>query len=240
MRKTIALLLSFLVLLLGQAEAKLVEYYHLDALGSVRAVTDARGRLVERHDYLPFGEEWKPPLPRMNQRRFTGKERDRETGFDYFGARYYSAEVGRFTSVDPATTLEENLLDPQRWNRYAYGRNNPLRYADPDGRIIDTIADIAFIGYDLFDIGRSLLRGEGISGTQLGALGTDVVAAAIPLATGAGFGVRAAAKAEHAATEAARAGEALVTANRARGLESEARILRELAETKSTGEALRA
>ena len=43
-------------------------------------------------------------------------------------------DVGRFTTVDPVYTWQENLEDPQRWNRYAYVRNNPLRYVDPDGR----------------------------------------------------------------------------------------------------------
>ncbi len=64
--------------------------------------------------------------------KFTGKERDAETGLDYFGARYYSGAQGRFTSVDPdnAGALED---DPQSWNAYAYGRNNPLKYTDPDG-----------------------------------------------------------------------------------------------------------
>ena len=52
----------------------------------------------------------------------------------YFGARYYGAKTGRFTAVDPVYTWQENILDPQRWNRYAYGRNNPFRYVDPDGR----------------------------------------------------------------------------------------------------------
>jgi RHS repeat-associated protein len=73
-------------------------------------------------------------------RKFTGKERDTETGLDYFGGRYYSSPVARFTTVDPSMTIEENLLDPQRWNRYAYGRNNPLRYVDPDGRDPKTVA----------------------------------------------------------------------------------------------------
>lgn len=52
----------------------------------------------------------------------------------YFGARYYRADLGRFTTVDPEMTLDENLVDPQKWNRYAYARNNPLKYVDPDGR----------------------------------------------------------------------------------------------------------
>jgi RHS repeat-associated protein len=56
----------------------------------------------------------------------------------YFGARYYGSKIGRFTTTDPVYTIEENLLDPQRWNRYAYARNNPLRYVDPDGRTIVT------------------------------------------------------------------------------------------------------
>ena len=51
----------------------------------------------------------------------------------YFGARYYGSRIGRFTTVDPALD-QEALLNPQKWNRYAYSRNNPLRYVDPDGR----------------------------------------------------------------------------------------------------------
>src|SRR5207249_8874003 len=71
-------------------------------------------------------------------KRFTGKERDAETGLDYFGARYYGSKIGRFTTTDPVYTWRENLVDPQRWNRYAYGRNNPLRFVDPDGRELRT------------------------------------------------------------------------------------------------------
>jgi RHS repeat-associated protein len=59
----------------------------------------------------------------------------------YFGARYYRADLGRFTTVDPVYTWQENLTDPQRWNRYAYVRNNPLRYTDPDGRCLYPGAD---------------------------------------------------------------------------------------------------
>jgi RHS repeat-associated protein len=63
---------------------------------------------------------------------FTGKERDGETGLDYFGARYYSGAQGRFTSPDNFLN-DTTALDPQRWNLYAYARNNPLRYVDPNG-----------------------------------------------------------------------------------------------------------
>ena len=63
----------------------------------------------------------------------TQKERDIETDLDYFLARYYSAKQGRFTSVDPENA-GANPDDPQSWNGYAYARNNPLVYTDPDGR----------------------------------------------------------------------------------------------------------
>lgn len=122
------------ILLLEGGSVVTVEYSHLDALGSVRAVTDAVGVVLRRHDFLPFGEEWQPAAPPGDTRLFTGKERDLETGLDYFGARYYAATTGRFTTVDPLMTLADSTEEPQKWNRYAYVRNNPLRYVDPDGR----------------------------------------------------------------------------------------------------------
>jgi len=119
--------------------AQVVEYYHLDALGTVRAVTSQTQQVLEQHAYMPFGEELcnGVPCPSVTPgqpRRFTGKERDTETGLDYFGARYYEAPIARFTTVDPSMTPTENIFDPQRWDRYAYGRNNPLKHVDPDGR----------------------------------------------------------------------------------------------------------
>jgi RHS repeat-associated protein len=116
-----------------------VQYYHLDAIGNVRAVTDQSGAIVERHDYLPFGEECttgacasNPGLAGGQPKHFTGKERDVETGLDYFGARYYGSATGRFTTVDPVR-MSVALSRPQTWNRYAYALNNPLSVTDPFG-----------------------------------------------------------------------------------------------------------
>ncbi len=67
------------------------------------------------------------------RQQFTSKERDNETGLDYFGARYYSSAQGRFTSVDPENAGADPS-DPQSWNGYAYARNNPLKYTDPNGQ----------------------------------------------------------------------------------------------------------
>jgi RHS repeat-associated protein len=119
------------------AAAPTVEYYHVDAVGSVRAVTDKDGNVVRRHDYFPFGDGPVEVAPGTDPVRFTGKERDVETGLDYFGARYYASRSGRFTTVDPALDIEQALVDPQLWNRYTYVRNNPFRFVDPDGR--DTV-----------------------------------------------------------------------------------------------------
>jgi RHS repeat-associated protein len=112
-----------------------VVYYHTDAIGSVRAITDATGAVIGRYDYLPFGELWPSvPPPPTEVRQFGGKERDEETGLDNFGARHMRAASGRFTTVDPLMDLEAALTDPQRWNRYSYVVNRPLVMIDPDGR----------------------------------------------------------------------------------------------------------
>jgi RHS repeat-associated protein len=64
--------------------------------------------------------------------RCTGKERDAESGLDYFGARYFSGAQGRFTSAD-APFADQHAEDPQSWNLYGYVRNNPLKNTDPNG-----------------------------------------------------------------------------------------------------------
>ena len=65
--------------------------------------------------------------------RFTGQERDTESGIDFFKARYASAPQGRFQSPDPAGMFVADPTNPQSWNLYAYVMNNPLNYKDPTG-----------------------------------------------------------------------------------------------------------
>jgi RHS repeat-associated protein len=62
----------------------------------------------------------------------TSKERDSESGLDYFGARYMSSAQGRFTSPDDPFN-DQDPSDPQSWNLYSYVRNNPLINVDPTG-----------------------------------------------------------------------------------------------------------
>ena len=77
--------------------------------------------------------------------KFTGKERDTESGLDYFGARYYSSVIGRFSSPDWASKPEavpySSLDNPQSLNLYSYVGNNPLRHADLDGHIYNGWSD---------------------------------------------------------------------------------------------------
>ena len=69
----------------------------------------------------------------MFWQKFTSKERDTESGLDYFGARYYSGMQGRFTSTDPNPVSKENFVNPQRCNLYIYVNNYPLAAVDPNG-----------------------------------------------------------------------------------------------------------
>ena len=68
-----------------------------------------------------------------NSRLFVGHERDKEVRLDYMIARYFSPFEGRFMTPDVGSRPESNLEVPERWNRYLYSRNNPIRYLDPDG-----------------------------------------------------------------------------------------------------------
>jgi RHS repeat-associated protein len=142
--RSLLLVAVFPAMAAAQSTTQVVEYYTTDALGSVRAVTkQVNGQWqVTRHDFMPFGEEVAPQNPPQDKRLFTGKERDSETGVDYFEARYLRSGVGRFTTIDPVYTWKENLVDPQRWNRYAYVRNNPLKFVDPDGREITVSPEV--------------------------------------------------------------------------------------------------
>ncbi len=125
------------------------QYLTTDHLGSTRMVTGGLGSPSGQtvfHDYQPFGYEILAGISGRSasygetdnpRQKFTGKERDAETGLDYFGARYFSSAQGRFTSPDwsaaPEPVAYANLGDPQTLNLYAYVRNNPLSRPDLDG-----------------------------------------------------------------------------------------------------------
>lgn len=101
-----------------------IRYYHKDHLGSSTVVTDTSGNLVKRIGYTPYGTESVSTGTADVTYKFTDKEMD-NTGFYFFGARYYDPEMGRFISVDPAR-------DGDNW--YAYCNDNPVKFIDPTGK----------------------------------------------------------------------------------------------------------
>jgi RHS repeat-associated protein len=113
-------------------------FAHSDWLGTERSRTQVNGQICETISSLPFGDGATTsgscyPSPIL----FTGKERDVETGLDYFGARYYSSGLGRFITPDwaakPAAVPYAALGDPQSLNLYMYVRNIPTSQIDRDG-----------------------------------------------------------------------------------------------------------
>ena len=111
-------------------------YYAGDSLGTTRMQFAAGGWPVWQGDFAPYGEEINAQQT-SNHYNFTGKERDTESGNDYFGARYYASSVGRFMSPDWSAKAQPvpyaKLGNPQTLNLYGYMQNNPLGGVDQDG-----------------------------------------------------------------------------------------------------------
>ena len=106
-----------------------IYYYHSDHLGSSSWITDAGGDVNQHLQYLPFGEDyiyqrntsWNIPYT------FSGKEKDAETGYSYFGARYYDSDISVWLSVDPMA-FRYPYQSP-----YNYVGNRPINVIDPNG-----------------------------------------------------------------------------------------------------------
>jgi RHS repeat-associated protein len=123
-------------------------YLTSDHLGSTRVVTKSDATVKARYDYLPYGEELGAGIGQRTtgmgysgadstKQKFTQKERDSESGLDYFLARYYSSAHGRFTGADDFLN-DTRTKDPSSWNLYVYVRNNPLAYVDAGGEEVNS------------------------------------------------------------------------------------------------------
>jgi len=113
-----------------------VFYYFADHLGTTSQIVEAgQTSACYNADFYPFGGEVSPFVNSCPQNyKFTGKERDSESGLDDFGARYLTSSFGRFVNPDPSNALLIRLINPQRWNKYTYTINSPTAYVDPDGK----------------------------------------------------------------------------------------------------------
>lgn len=125
--------------LLGTYDSAGLHFHLTDPLGTRRVQTNAEGLAEQNCQSLPDGDAQNcypvgtasgviaTPL------FFTGKERDTESGLDYFGARYYGSSMGRFLSPDPSGLYYADPSNPQSLNLYSYAQNNPLTNTDPTG-----------------------------------------------------------------------------------------------------------
>ncbi|MES1165653.1 MAG: RHS repeat-associated core domain-containing protein, partial [Verrucomicrobiota bacterium] len=219
-----------------------ISYYHPDHLGTTSYTTAANQDLLQHERYFAFGELWRPGAEQEecdlgrpdNLRReytFTSKEWDVDTSLYYYGARYFDPHADVWQSPDPILKSymsggpNGGVFTPQNLGVYTYAYNNPIVLRDPDGHIVDTIADV---GFTLFDVGKLIYdeaRGHTENrATNILALGADAAAIFVPFVTGAGIAVRVGAHAGEAAhllevgthtADAVKAGEHAVDAVKA-------------------------
>jgi len=182
---------------------RLATYYHNndselffflnDHLGNARVLVDSSGQKMY-YAYYPFGETIEASGSHGTEFQFTGKERDDHAGFefDYFGARYYDARIGSFTTIDKASQFASG---------YVYGGNNPLIGVDPDGNFFGLLVPALYGA--LYAVGPSAVMSyaatgkiggadfwKGVaSGALTGGIGGGISAVAGKAANGAAYGL---------------------------------------------------
>jgi RHS repeat-associated protein len=165
------------------ATSGVVDYYIDDSLGTSRTlVQNGQTTLCYDADFLPFGAENALTSTCAQNYKFTGKERDAESGLDDFGARYYGSQTGRFISPDWSVKEEPapyaNLEDPQSLNLYVYVRNDPISRVDADGHdcclVEEVVEELEAAAPEVEAIGGGVVAG-GSAGAEDGAIAGTVI-----------------------------------------------------------------
>ena len=138
------------------SEEKEIFYFHGDHLGSASWITETNGKPIQYIHYAPYGEliDNQQTINYDERYKFTGKERDAESGYDYFGARYYASPFSFWLSVDPLAD-KYPAISP-----YAYCTWNPIKFIDPDGKAVETGWDMINVGMDAVSLNENIASGN--------------------------------------------------------------------------------
>ncbi len=160
------------------------QYILSDHLGSTSVTTSSEGVYQSGMLYKPWGEtRWTSGTLPTKYTYTSQYSNVTDFGLMYYNARYYDPLTSRFSQAD---SIVPQPGDPQSWDRYAYVNNSPINNADPTGHWIESVLDIAFIAYDIYDISTNGWNWE--NGLSLAA---DVASLVVPAVTGGGLAVRA-------------------------------------------------
>jgi RHS repeat-associated protein len=116
--------------LISQTRDGVSSFYHVDGLGSTRALSDGIGNLIDTYNYQAFGELLNSSGSSQNNYLFAGQQFNPVLGDYYNRARYYNPETGRFTRRD---SYEGSIADPITLNKYIYANGNSINFTDPTG-----------------------------------------------------------------------------------------------------------
>ena len=121
--------------------------YNKDIQGSSTSLVKENGSADATYQYTDFGETTINGDNKVeNEVCYTGGIYDQSTGLYYLNARYYNPEDGRFVTED---TYRGETNEPDTQNLYVYCADNPVNYVDPSGHWIDTVLDVASLGYSI-------------------------------------------------------------------------------------------
>jgi RHS repeat-associated protein len=194
-----------------ESPTQLIRYQFGNHLGSACLELDDKGNVIFYEEYTPYGSTAYQAVDKSvkaaaKRYRYTGKERDEETGFSYHGARYYAPWLGRWTSCDPSS-LEDSV------NLYTYVQNRPIIANDPNGKWLNIVIGAvvgAVVGAGV-EFARQVIKGEEINLGRIGASAAGgLVGGAI---AGATFGASLAVEAAGVAVGAAVGGTVTRTIN---------------------------
>jgi len=183
-------------------------FYHGDQVGSTSYITDASKTLVQHERYFPFGERWADPGSEERAATngasgpiyprnwlFTSKELDTDTGYYYYGARYYDARNARWLSPDPILAsymqgdVNGGVFTPRNLGLYSYSWNNPIVLTDSNGAA-PTAVQIEAFRKGTLSVGREMAAGRmtvGDAGELIHAGGVQSVGGAGDIKDTSGF-----------------------------------------------------